>query len=215
MNHCDILWVEDFDDVNDPDSVSVTNYTSDRETFKKQLKYYFPESYYFRVNIYKYFLKLLLHLEKEDNLSRYSCAVLDINLTNGRWHSKRKSDNMRPETEEQELKCIVEILNSNNVMVRPEHYLRDDKKNYIPDSDGNKQVDKSEFYKNAGYYLYLYLLQRGMPSKRICMLTANCDEGKGRENLSYEWSEVFNSAGLIAPKYYHRMQIKAKKIKVG
>ena len=90
MNHCDILWVDDFDTSdNIADSELVTNDTSDTATFKNELNDYYPTSYHFRVNIYKYFLKLLLHLE--DDFSQYNCVVLDINLGKGIWRSRKPS----------------------------------------------------------------------------------------------------------------------------
>ena len=213
-NHCDILWVEDFEGCNDSDSDSVTNDTSDRATFEKYLKKYFHSNYHFRVDIYKYFLKLLLHLQKENNLSKYSCAVLDINLTKSTWYNiKKAEDGIRPATEEEELNLIIDILRKNNVMVRDDHYLKCKKteqgktiEEYIFDSNGNKQIDKNLFYENAGYYLYLYLLQRGMPSERICVLSSNV----GKDNLSEDWKKTFYSAGLIPPNYYDRMKIESE-----
>ena len=198
-NHCDILWVEDFydSDIDVDECDLVTSHTSDREAFKAELERYFDGKYCFRVDIYKYFLKLLLHLERGDIFSRYSCVVLDINLEDSMWCLINNSDDERPKNKDEELHRIVEILKDNNVRIREEHYLK------FLDSDGKKQVDSSLFYKNAGYYLYLYFLQKGMPANKICMLTAN--SGKG--NLSETWDGIFHSAGLIAPRCFDRNNV--------
>ena len=50
--------------------------------------------------------------------------------------------------------------------------------------------DDNDFKKNAGYYLFLYLLQRGMPQKNIAMLTGN----KGETSL--KWEKKFKRPSL-------------------
>ena len=208
MNHCDILWVDDFDTTeNIPDSKLVTDDTSDTETFKSQLNDYFPESYKFRVNIYKHFLKLLLHLE--DHFSQYSCAVLDINLIQGfEWINEGDEDEnfnysllyKRPEDPDEAIDKVIEILDKYNVCL-----INDHKRDY-------KDEFYDKIYKNAGYYLYLYLLQRGMPAERICMLTGNAGSAKDK-NLSGKWSELFEKAGLKPPIVFDRQDVKEEKNK--
>ena len=174
------------------------------------MQYYFHPAYHFRVDIYKYFLKLLLHLEDENNFSRYSCVILDIDLQNSSWASRKPGDDKRPTSQKEELEQIIKKLKDNKVTLRDEHYSID--------SNGNKKVKLQDFYKNAGYYLYLYLLQKGMPADRICMLTANGgdvdinDDGKtsGKQSTAKKWKGIFNDAGLIAPKDYDRKEIESK-----
>ena len=200
MNHCDILWVDDFDTgdgANIADSKFVTNDTSDTETFKNELNDYYPTSYHFRVNIYKYFLKLLLHLE--DDFSQYNCVVLDINLGKGIWRSRKPSilscRYEKPLNSKEELIKIKKILEQNNVQLRERDCYRD--------SEGKLVISSSSFFENAGYYLYLYLLQKGMPTERICMLTGNVGN-VGLKNTSSEWDDLFKQAGLIPPKTFDR-----------
>ncbi len=204
MNHCDILWVDDFDTSdNIADSELVTNDTSDTATFKNELNDYYPMSYHFRVNIYKYFLKLLLHLE--DDFSQYNCVVLDINLGKGIWRSRKPSvlpyRYKKPLNATEELLKIKKILEQNNVQLREKDCYRD--------SEGKLVISSSSFFENAGYYLYLYLLQKGMPAERICMLTGNA----GPKNTSSEWDDLFKQAGLIPPKTFDRKDEKGNNSK--
>ena len=60
--------------------------------------------------------------------------------------------------------------------------------------------DVGDFKKNAGYYLFLYLLQRGMPQKNIAMLTGNKGE------TSVRWQKKFREANLQSPKAFDRVQ---------
>ena len=203
MNHCDILWVDDFD-IRQPRmvNVKVTDDMPDTEKYKDELEDYFPKKYHFRVNIYKFFLKLLLHLE--DHFSQYNCAVLDINLKKGfEWidegddedeeeNSNAKPLYNRPEDEEKEINLVIDILKKYNVKLKSEH------------AEDIKDGEYEEFYKNAGYYLYLYLLQRGMPAERICMLTGNC----GANNISGDWEKLFSNAGLYSPYVFDRQECK-------
>lgn len=57
-------------------------------------------------------------------------------------------------------------------------------------------IDNERFIKDAGYYLYLYLLKKGFPSERVAILTGNY----GKDNTSGDWEKRFNSAGLVPPK---------------
>ena len=65
----DILWVEDFDD-------------GDSSPLEEKIKKYY-QSRAFRVDAETHMLPLLESLEDEKIFSRYSCAVLDINLNKG------------------------------------------------------------------------------------------------------------------------------------
>lgn len=178
--------------------VKVTDDMPDTEKYKNELGDYFPLKYHFRVNIYKYFLKLLLHLE--DHFSQYNCAVLDINLRKGfEWidegddeGKKNLSLYKRPEDEDQEMEQVIEIFKKYNIRLKSKH------------SKAVRDGEYEEFYKNAGYYLYLYLLQRGMPAERICMLTGN----GGANNISGDWERLFENAGLNPPNVFDRQECK-------
>lgn len=164
IHYRDILWVEDFDtqdeSVDEEETETKRYYDSDKR------------KYSFRVKLQKEILPLLKHLEDEKNFSSYSCAVLDINLT--------ESFGCDPnESEVSELREIKKILMNNQIKIRSEHEKNND-----------------AFKKNAGYYVYLYLVNRGMPPSRICMLTGNQGEG----NLTGNWKKIFESAGIMPPK---------------
>ena len=122
MNHNDILWVEDFpspETYRDPlEDDEENDDMPDNENYQKELKDYFPKPYQFRVNIYKYFLKLLLHLE--NHFSKYNCAVLDINLANGfNWIGDSESDEyFRPQNDQEEMDEVIYKLNKYNVILR-------------------------------------------------------------------------------------------------
>lgn len=169
---CDILWVED--------EHTVEEYFSDKQSF--------------RVNRQKYMLKLLEDLESEENFSRYSCAILDINLNKGFGYYDTIDDE-EERSESDELEAIENLLKRNQILIRPEHNL--------------KQYD-DQFKKNAGYYVYLYLVNRGMPSARICMLTANA--GKNL-NLTGAWEGNFIKAGLKPPEAFDRSLAKFGDVK--
>ena len=66
IEHCDILWVDDFDKSEKVDNP------------RKYLKDYFPAEFSFRVRIEKNFFNALVHLE--NNFTNYSCVVLDVNF---------------------------------------------------------------------------------------------------------------------------------------
>lgn len=164
---CDILWVED----------------------EHEVEEYFSDKQSFRVDRQKYMLKLLENLESEENFSRYSCAILDINLNKGfGYYDTIDDEEERSETEE--LEAIKKILERNQIKIRPEH---------------NLDQNDDKFKKNAGYYVYLYLVNRGMPPSRICMLTAN--DGKNL-NLTGAWKGNFESAGLRPPEAFDRPLVK-------
>lgn len=173
MNHfCDILWVED----------------------EQKVEEYFSEEQSFRVHRQECMLELLEDLENEETFSRYSCAILDINLENSFGYYDT-IDNEEERSESDELEAIENILKRNQILVRPEHNL--------------KQYD-DQFKKNAGYYVYLYLVNRGMPPARICMLTANA--GKNL-NLTGAWEGNFKSAGLKPPEAFDRSLAKLENAK--
>lgn len=165
MSHyCDILWVEDFDTQDES--------VDEEETETKRYYDSGKRKYSFRVNLQREVLPILKHLEDEKNFSSYSCAVLDINLTEGFGCDPNES-------EVAELREIKEILRENKIEIRSEH-----------------EKDNDKFKENAGYYVYLYLVNRGMPPSHICMLTGNQGEG----NLTGNWKKIFESAGIMPPK---------------
>ena len=171
MSHYrDILWVEDFDTQDES--------VDEEET---EMKRYYDSGkckYSFRVNLQREVLPLLKHLEDEKNFSSYSCAVLDINLTEGFGCDPNES-------EVTELREIKKILMENQIKIRSEH-----------------EKDNDKFKKNSGYYIYLYLVNRGMPPSHICMLTGNQGEG----NLTDNWKTIFESAGIMPPKDFAKYE---------
>ena len=72
-------------------------------------------------------------------------------------------------------------------------------------TDFEKSKNNDDFKKNAGYYLFLYLLQRGMPQRNIAMLTGNKGE------TSAKWEEKFKAASLQSPKAFDRKQCELTK----
>ena len=160
----DILWVED----------------------EHEVKEYFSDKEAFRVDRQKYMLKLLEDLENEEIFSRYSCAILDINLKAKGFGYYDTIDDEEERSGTEELEAIKKILERNQIKIRPEHNL-----------DQNDE----EFKKNAGYYVYLYLVNRGMPPSRICILTANHGQNL---NLTGAWKGNFETAGLQPPKPFDR-----------
>lgn len=161
----DILWVEDFDD-------------GDSSPLESKIKKWYPPSCAFRVDAKTSMYHLLDVLETGENFSRYTCAVLDINLQKG-FNTK--------ETEvREEYDNIKRILEKNQIRILDDH-------------DPEEVGDYTYFRKNAGYYVYLYLIQRGMPSSRICMLTGN--KGSSTE----DWDTLFKDAGLIPPEAFDKV----------
>lgn len=175
--YADILWMDDFD-WNDDEALNPESYTPEDCEFAtlEDVSLYIPEKYHFRVHPYKYVLQVLDELK--NNFSQYSCAVLDINMKQGFYFNDLD--------DEEEYKKIESLLIEENVIIRDEHAW---------DNDGY-----SQFKDNAGYYIYLYLLHRGMPAERIAILTGN----KGKNNLTEKWEENFKQAGLNPPKSFDK-----------
>ena len=190
---CDILWVEDE---------------------QQEVEKYFSQKHYFRVDLQKYMLKLLEDLEREEIFSRYSCAILDINLNSGfGYYDTIEGEEEKSETDE--LNEIKKILERNRIHIRSQHDLEE---------------NTNDFKKNAGYYVYLYLVNRGMPPSRICMLTANTvakddnqnkddnpantvakDDNQNKdknENITGAWKPLFEDAGLKPPEDFDRSLVK-------
>lgn len=67
-------------------------------------------------------------------------------------------------------------------------------------------IDGEKWIENAGYYLFLYLTNKGFPRNNIKMLTAygTKDSRGNEESLVSKWNEKFRLAGLISPKWYDK-----------
>ena len=169
-SYCDILWLEDI-----------------HGTSADIKKYY--GKYSFRVKLKMKVLDILRYLENEENFSHYSCVVLDINLEKGFEYNGMDAA--------EEFKMIEEILKKNDVKILNEHnpYASDDE-----DEDDEEERGHIPFRKNAGYYIYRYLLNKKMPSERICMLTGN----KGAENLTGKWEKIFSKTATTVPHAFDR-----------
>ena len=161
---------------------------TDSLNVEKNIKEYYSEQYGFRVDVQMFMLPLLKALEAEDekNFPKYNCAVLDINLTRGFADIQNDFDD------------IKKILEKNHIRILDEH-------------DPDQDAEYADFAENAGYYVYLYLVRRGFPDKRICMLTGN----KG--NTADEWENrfdneksLFKNAGFIAPEAFDRLTEREK-----
>lgn len=210
IKHYDILWVDDFDQS------------------PKSVKDYFPKEFGFRVKIESNFFNALVDLE--NNFTNYSCVVLDVNFINGfnvnevKDEAGLKSKKIRFENgdieefdeieDEQETNTVKEsvilyrlynILKNNNILIdiasNAENFFDDE----VIDFEKSKKIVEAfnvndNFKKNAGYYLFLYLLQRGMPQKNIAMLTGNKGE------TSKEWDKKFKEANFQSPKAFDRNQ---------
>ena len=167
MNYGDILWVEDFDD-------------GDSSPVEKKIENYYTKQRAFRVDVQSLMLPLLKTLADEKNFSKYSCAVLDINLTEG-------FESIQDEFDE-----IKDLLAKNQIQILDEH---------DPDQDAD---DYAVFAENAGYYVYLYLIRRGMPAERICMLTANKGNTTDEWEKNFSEKDLFKNAGLVPPEAFDR-----------
>lgn len=108
----------------------------------------------------------------DNNFQNYDVIVLDINLETGILLGEEE--------------CIIERLKKYGVCVAQKKT--------------ENGIEEQDLKKNAGYYLYLYLLKKGFPYNRICMLSANV--GKG--NLTDTWESTFRSSGLVIPLYFDR-----------
>ncbi len=182
----DILWVEDFASKNEQaldfmgflDSMEMESVPDDDPfvTHKDETEAYIPEPYRFRVHLFVNFYDALLDLMEHAN--QYSCALLDINLENGFPMTSFPEDVQDP------FASIQANLAQKNICIRPDE-------------------DYATFQKNAGYYLYLYLIQSGMPEDRITILTANTGQSAKKneeyQNLTDRWKELFEEAGMKAP----------------
>ena len=188
----DILWIEDFASQNDTafdfdaflDSLPEEGAPDARSesaedplmTHKDEVNSYIPEAYRFRVQIFENFYDALLALM--EHADQYSCALLDINLENGFQNATIPPDVQEP------FQDIQKRLAQKHICIRPDE-------------------DYATFQKNAGYYLYLYLIQSGMPEDRITILTANTGQSAKKseeyQNLTDRWKELFEKAGMKAP----------------
>ena len=183
--YADILWMEDIDTQGGHARQFGAKAKEDNDYLGQDIpesfvKTYIPKKYRFRLHPYKYVKETLEELEK--NLSLYSCVILDINMANG-FHVKY---------EDEEFDYIKKVLAENNVIIKGE-----DK-----DKDEDKDDDQAEFKKNAGFYIYLYLLHRGMPADRIAILTGNETEEKRK---------VFLDAGIKMPVIIEKQDSKIDK----
>lgn len=186
----DILWVEDFDSKNGKamdfmafldrmdeaeDDPSVSTMEDPLVTYKDEVAAYIPERYQFRVHLFVNFYDALKDLMA--HVDQYSCAFLDINLEKGFASTSFPSGVQDP------FEMIRAHLAEKQICIRPDE-------------------DYATFQKNAGYYIYLYLIQSGMPEERIAILTANTGQSAddtGYQNLTGEWETLFESAGMKAP----------------
>lgn len=228
VNHCDILWVDDFDK-----SETVDNP-------RKYLKNYFPTEFEFRVKIETNFFNALADLE--NNFANYSCIILDVNFIKGfnfdkvndedkvsreifdslkskkiRFNSEEIVDFGELEEYEKDifreaavLYRMYDILRNNNVIVdgalNAKNIFDDEIIDFDKIRDELENFEKyPDFKKNAGYYLFLYLLQRGMPQNHIAMLTAN------KVETSEEWEKNFRKADIQPPKAFDRKQCELTK----
>ncbi len=175
--YADILWMDDLD-WNDSEAFNPEADSPEFSEFATQedIDQYIPKKYQFRVHPYKYVLQVLKDLEK--NFFQYSCAILDINMQEGFC--------FRDLDEEEEYKQIESLLRCANVIIRSEHTW--------------ENGAYEEFKDNAGYYIYLYLLHKGMPAERIAILTGN----KGEGNLTGKWEAKFKQAGLNPPESFDK-----------
>lgn len=183
----DILWVEDFASQNEP----AIRYEGDAPTaaaHAAEIDSYFPKPFHYRLQICEYVLQALEELR--DHFDRYSCAVLDINMIEGFEYDEDLD-------EYEEYHRIAELLAEEDICIRKEHRCTEE--TLDPDDERGAYV---QFEKNAGYYVYLYLIRRGMPQKNIVILTGN----KGRnDNTTSEWEKNFEQAGLMPPEALDKM----------
>lgn len=106
---------------------------------------------------------------------------------------------------------LYEILGNNNILIDEAHDTKDLFCGEVIDYEkisrlvGKFENDDNDFKRNAGYYLFLYLLQRGMPQNNIAMLTGNKGE------TSEKWNAKFNKANLTPPKAFDRVQCELTK----
>ena len=224
IKHCDILWVDDFDKSEKVDNPRryLKDYFPAEFSFRVRIeKNFFNALVHLEKNFTNYscvvldvnFIKgfNLDELNDEDGASREVLSGLESKKI--RFEGEEVEDFENLEDDEKDiikaavtLQRLYEILKGNNIMIDgaldAENLFADE---VIDFEKISKMIeafnrDDNDFKKNAGYYLFLYLLQRGMPQKNIAMLTGNKGE------TSVKWEKKFSEANLQSPKAFDRMQ---------
>ena len=232
IKHCDILWVDDFDKSEKVDNPRryLKDYFPAEFSFRVRIeKNFFNALVHLEKNFTNYscvvldvnFIKgfNLDELNDEDGASREVLSGLESKKI--RFEGEEVEDFENLEDDEKDiikaavtLQRLYEILKGNNIMIDgaldAENLFADE---VIDFEKISKMIeafnrDDNDFKKNAGYYLFLYLLQRGMPQKNIAMLTGNKGE------TSVKWEKKFSEANLQSPKAFDRMQcVLTKKVR--
>ncbi len=92
-----------------------------------------------------------------EHFGEFDTVVLDVNFEKG-FGGDESSGNTIEENSDSDIYKYINLINKEN----------------------------DHFTKNAGYYLYIYLISKGFPSKRIAMLTANKERKNENSNIKGE-----------------------------
>lgn len=230
IKHYDILWVDDFDKgqkVDDPRKY-LKDYFPSEFRFRVRIEENFFNALVHLENNFANYSCVVLDVnfingfnpEEFNNEDKTLCEIReDLKSKKIRFENGETEEFDGLEDDEKDiikeavtLYRLYEILRNNNILID----LAVDAENLfdkeIIDYEKISQIIEAfngrvgdEFKKNAGYYLFLYLLQRGMPQKNIAMLTGNKGE------TSVIWEEKFKEASLQSPKAFDRKQCELTK----
>lgn len=230
--YCDILWVDDFDNEsqshNDPYKY-LPDYFPDRFSFRVRIeKNFFNALVHLENNFTNYFCIVLDvnfskgfnfdELNDDDNKSSEIMDALkskEIRLPHGKSYEKledkQKNTIKKRIREAIAIHRMYEIFKNNNIRVDgavdAENFFDNEVIEFkkIIETISAFNHNDNNFKKIAGYYLFLYLLQRRMPQNNIVMLTGNKGE------MSTSLPEKFKEASLQFPKAFDRKQCKLNK----
>ena len=233
IRHYDILWVDDFDKgekVDDPRKY-LRDYFPDRFSFRVKIEQSFFNALVHLENNFTNYSCVVLDVNfiKGFNFDELNEDDFSYEISDGLKNKKIRFEDGEIEEfesleddEKDDIKEAIKkaaaiqrlygILKNNNILLDDtldaRNFFDDDVIDYEKISAMIKAFNENDdFKKNAGYYLFLYLLQRGMPSKNIAMLTGNAGKGQTSE----VWEEKFKKASLQSPKAFDRKQCELTK----
>lgn len=229
VKHYDILWVDDFDKGQKVDNYRryLKDYFPAGFDFRVKIETnFFNALVHLESNFTNYSCVILdvnfingFNVDEFNDDDRFLREILDslkskkVRFENGDLEEFAALDYGEKKTlkEAATFYRLYEILKTNNILldigVDPENLFGGESIDYEKINEICNAFNRNDnnFKKNAGYYLFLYLLQRGMPQKNIAMLTGNKGE------TSKEWEKKFKEANLQSPKAFDRVQCELTK----
>ena len=238
ITHYDILWVDDFDKgekVDDPRKY-LRDYFPDKFSFRVKIEQSFFNALVHLENNFTNYSCVVLDVNfiKGFNFDELNEDDFSYEISDGLKNKKIRFEDGEIEEfesleddEKDDIKEAIKkaaaiqrlygILKKNNIIIDGALDAENIFDNEVIDyekisaiiTDFEKSKNNDDFKKNAGYYLFLYLLQRGMPQRNIAMLTGNKGE------TSAKWEEKFKAASLQSPKAFDRKQCELTKKDAG